>query len=97
MADYDRKVAGIGDHVQCVVRQFGGHVAASAGENDVVGLSLPDADVHRDVLQTEAPVLLIEEAIQAEIEPTAWNRCDHIERAERESLRTVLDSWKGAA
>jgi hypothetical protein len=40
---------------------------------------------------------IVRGAIKQEIEPTAWNRCDHIERAERESLRTVLDSWKGAA
>jgi hypothetical protein len=38
---------------------------------------------------------LVEQAIQAEIEPTAWKRCADVEKAERESLRTVLDSWKG--
>ena len=27
--------------------------------------------------------------------PDAWERCCAVEKAERESLRTVLDSWKG--
>jgi hypothetical protein len=40
---------------------------------------------------------LIEGAIQDEIEPSAWQRCAVVEKAERESLRTVLDSWKGAS
>jgi hypothetical protein len=40
---------------------------------------------------------LVENAIKANIEPIAWKRCAVVERAERESLRTVLDSWKGAA
>jgi hypothetical protein len=39
---------------------------------------------------------LVEGAIQDEIEPSSWQRCAIVERAERESLRTVLDSWKGA-
>jgi hypothetical protein len=39
---------------------------------------------------------LVEKAIKAEIEPTAWRRCAVVEKAERESLRAVLDSWKGA-
>jgi len=38
----------------------------------------------------------VEAAIESEIEPTAWRRCAVVEKAERESLRTVLDSWKGA-
>ena len=38
---------------------------------------------------------LVDEAIRAEIEPVAWNRCAAVEKAERESLRHVLDSWKG--
>jgi hypothetical protein len=38
---------------------------------------------------------LVEEAIRAEIEPVAWNRCAAVEKAERESLRHVLDSWNG--
>jgi hypothetical protein len=39
---------------------------------------------------------LVEEAIRGEIEPVAWERCDQINKAERESLRTVLAGWKGA-
>jgi hypothetical protein len=38
----------------------------------------------------------IETAIRAEIEPVAWKRCATVEKAERESLRSILDSW-GAA
>jgi len=38
---------------------------------------------------------LVEQAIRAEIEPIAWERCAVVEKAERESLRHVLDSWKG--
>ena len=40
---------------------------------------------------------LVEEAIKDEIEPDAWARCETVNKAEQESLRTVLDSWKGAA
>jgi hypothetical protein len=39
---------------------------------------------------------LVEKAIRDEIESTAWERCAVVEKAERESLRTVLDSWRGA-
>ena len=39
---------------------------------------------------------LVDEAIRAEIEPIAWKRCAVIEKAERESLRHVLDRWNGA-
>jgi hypothetical protein len=39
---------------------------------------------------------LVEDAIKEEIEPVAWERCLSVERAERESLRHVLDSWRGA-
>jgi hypothetical protein len=38
---------------------------------------------------------IVREAIEAEIEPAAWHRCVTIERAERESLRPVLDRWRG--
>ena len=31
------------------------------------------------------------------IEPTAWKRCEAVNKAEQELLRTVLDSWKGAS
>jgi hypothetical protein len=40
---------------------------------------------------------IVREAIEAEIEPDTWNRCIKIERAERESLRIVLDSWNGVS
>ena len=40
---------------------------------------------------------LVDEAIQNEVEPIAWDRCAAVEKAERESLRTVLDSWKGVS
>lgn len=36
---------------------------------------------------------LIEAAIVSHIEPIAWDRCAVCERAERESLRHVLDRW----
>jgi hypothetical protein len=36
---------------------------------------------------------LVEEAIKAQIEPTAWERCAVVNRAEQESLRTILDQW----
>jgi len=39
---------------------------------------------------------IVEEAIRAEIEPVAWDRCAVVEKAEKESLRTVLDNWKCA-
>jgi hypothetical protein len=38
---------------------------------------------------------IVESAIRALIEPVAWARCETINKAEQESLRTVLDSWKG--
>jgi hypothetical protein len=37
------------------------------------------------------------QAIEDEVEPTAWKRCAAVEKAERESLRTVLDSWNPIA
>jgi hypothetical protein len=38
---------------------------------------------------------LVENAIRDEIEPRAWHRCATVEKAERESLRHVLDRWMG--
>ena len=32
-------------------------------------------------------------AIMELIEPVAWERCEHINRAEQESLRTILGKW----
>ncbi len=49
-----------------------------------------------DALDPNALRSVVEEAIQAEIEPVAWNRCAVVEKAEQESLRHVLDKW-GAA
>ena len=40
---------------------------------------------------------LVEVAIQGEIEQRAWNRCAVVEKAERESLRHVLDQWGSRA
>ena len=36
---------------------------------------------------------IVEKAIRKEIEPVAWKRCAVVEKAERQSLRTVLDRW----
>ena len=36
-------------------------------------------------------------AIENHIEPTAWERCTVVQKAEQESLRSVLDKWGGAA
>jgi hypothetical protein len=35
----------------------------------------------------------VEQEIQKLIEPVAWQRCEIVNAAERESLRTVLDAW----
>jgi hypothetical protein len=35
----------------------------------------------------------VESAINEHIEPEAWERCRVVDKAERESLRHVLDSW----
>jgi hypothetical protein len=37
----------------------------------------------------------VEEEIAALIEPVAWERCERVNAAEQESLRTILDQWKG--
>jgi hypothetical protein len=39
---------------------------------------------------------VVEKAIRHEIEPRAWARCDHVNKEEQESLRSILASWKGA-
>lgn len=36
----------------------------------------------------------VENEIQALIEPEAWERCSTCQKAEQESLRSVLDSWR---
>jgi hypothetical protein len=38
----------------------------------------------------------VEREIEKLIEPVAWQRCEHINKAEQDSLRHVLDRWKGA-
>ena len=38
----------------------------------------------------------VKREIEKLIEPVAWKRCEVVNRAERESLRGVLDSWRGA-
>ena len=38
----------------------------------------------------------VEKAIIELIEPVAWKRCEVVNRAEQESLRTILQKWKGA-
>jgi hypothetical protein len=35
----------------------------------------------------------VEREIKALIEPVAWKRCEVVNKAEQESLRTILDSW----
>jgi hypothetical protein len=36
----------------------------------------------------------VEEAIKELIEPEAWERCEVVNRAERESLKTILEKWR---
>jgi hypothetical protein len=38
----------------------------------------------------------VEQAISGLIEPTAWQRCEVVNRAEQESLKTILEGWPGA-
>jgi hypothetical protein len=38
----------------------------------------------------------VEREIRKLIEPVAWKRCEIVNKAEQNSLRTVLDGWKGA-
>jgi hypothetical protein len=38
----------------------------------------------------------VEEAIRDLIEPTAWRRCEVVNRAEQESLKTILKGWRAA-
>jgi hypothetical protein len=35
----------------------------------------------------------VEQAIVKLIEPVAWKRCDIVNKAEQQSLRTILDQW----
>jgi hypothetical protein len=38
----------------------------------------------------------VKREIKKLIEPVAWKRCEVVNRAEQESLRTILQKWKGA-
>ena len=38
----------------------------------------------------------VETAIVALIEPTAWGRCEVVNRAEQESLKTIIEKWRGS-
>jgi hypothetical protein len=46
-----------------------------------------------DALDPNELRTIVEKAIKKEIEPVAWKRCSVVEKAEKESLRTVLDNW----
>jgi hypothetical protein len=37
---------------------------------------------------------MVEQAIRAEIDWEAWDRCETAQQAESESIRTLLDAWK---
>jgi hypothetical protein len=39
---------------------------------------------------------IVRREIVALIEPTAWERCDRVNRAEQESLRDILKKWRAA-
>jgi hypothetical protein len=39
----------------------------------------------------------VEKAIKRLIEPIAWERCEVVNEAEQESLKTILKKWKGAS
>ena len=39
----------------------------------------------------------VETAIEELIEPVAWERCEVVNRAEQESLKTILKNWGGKA
>jgi hypothetical protein len=40
---------------------------------------------------------VVERAIRGLIEPTAWARCETVNKAEQESLRTIIANWGGGA
>jgi hypothetical protein len=39
----------------------------------------------------------VEREIGKLIEPTAWRRCEVVNKAEQQSLRTILEQWRGAS
>lgn len=38
----------------------------------------------------------VENAIAGLIEPVAWSRCERVNRAEQESLKTILENWRSS-
>jgi len=49
-------------------------------------------------LDALSPVTLrdrVEQRIRSMIDPEAWNRCQRVEQAERETLREIVGAWKG--
>jgi hypothetical protein len=50
-----------------------------------------------DAMDPNALRACVKREIKKLIEPVAWKRCEVINRAEQESLRTVLDNWNAAA
>jgi hypothetical protein len=46
-----------------------------------------------DAMDPNALRSRVEDEIRALIEPVAWERCEVVNRAEQESLRTILDQW----
>jgi hypothetical protein len=47
-----------------------------------------------DALDPNSLRAMVETAILEHIEPVAWKRCAVVEKAERESIRSVLSQWK---
>jgi hypothetical protein len=50
-----------------------------------------------DALDPNVLRACVEKKIQECIEPVAWERCKVVERAEQESLRTVMTNWRAPA
>jgi len=49
-----------------------------------------------DAMDPNALRACVKREIKKLIESVAWKRCEVVNKAEQESLRTILDSWKGA-
>jgi hypothetical protein len=49
-----------------------------------------------DALDPNALREIVEEEIKAEIEPVAWKRCEIVNQAEQESLKTILKKWRAS-
>ena len=50
-----------------------------------------------DAMDPNALRSCVDNAIKKLIEPIAWERCERVNAAEQESLKTVLKGWRGAA